>query len=183
MMDPGQASRAACIALSYLALCAACTALDAERPLVLGVGPSVLPNLGVSASAAVGVGEIRSASLWLETELTQQCLDDSDVTNDPHAAAGDWTQLRLGGKLAIASTESRDWTVRAGFVLAEARGKPNIVQDAGDYYGSYLGLGFESALSEHVSAGPELALLTTVRDGGSHLHFVPQLTWRILFRW
>ncbi len=147
------------------------------------MGPSVLPSLGVSGSAAFEVGELRAGSLWVETELTQQCLDDSDVTDDAHPAAGDWTQLRVGGKLALPSTERRDWTVRAGLVWAEARGEPNVVDRAGDYYGAYLGLGFETALGEHVRAGPELALLSLVEDGGSHVHLVPQLTWRILLGW
>jgi hypothetical protein len=167
----------------------ACASGGNAPPVLVGVGPSILPNFGVSASAALRLREGRSdgetfggrVALWSEVEFTQQCYDDTDFTGGARDAAGDWTQLRAGVKFALPSDERRDWTLRTGLVWFEARGEPNIVNQPGNYLGGYLGLGFETALTEHLSAGPELAMLAAFRDGGDDFDLVPQITWRLLW--
>lgn len=174
----------------FLALVAACATPSGSAPAEAGAGPyrfgggpSVLPNLGVTASAAVLLRERESHDLWGELQVTQQCLDDTDLTGGRRDAAGDWTQLQVGVKYELPLDQRRDWTVRTGLVWFEARGEPNIVNDAGDYYGAYLGVGFETAFSEHFSAGPQLAGLFTFEEGGSGFDLVPQLTWHFLWRY
>ncbi len=152
------------------------------RPVLVGFGPTVLPDLGLSASAAVQVEEHRWATTWFEAQLTRQFLDDSDLADDGNPPAGDWTQFRAGLLFTIPSTERRSWTARTGAVWFEARGRPNIVDEPGHHFGAYFALGFETRFGERWSMGPELALMPAVHEGGGGLELVPQATWRILWR-
>ncbi len=100
-------------ALGYL-LGVGCSSPGPVRPVLVGFGPTVLPDLGLSASAAVQVEEHRWATTWFEAQLTRQFLDDSDLADDGNPPAGDWTQFRAGLLFTIPSTERRSWTARTG---------------------------------------------------------------------
>ncbi|MEW6072257.1 MAG: hypothetical protein AB1726_06615 [Planctomycetota bacterium] len=183
-MHPRGQARAAALAaafLPHLLLTAACAA--GRPPVAVGGGPSALPNLGLAAAAAVRLREGPRASAWIEAEVTQQCLDDADLTGKDYPAAGDWTQARAGLKLAFPAAAPREWTVRTGLVWLEARGRPNLVDDPGSYAGLYLDLGFETRLGEHLRAGPSLAVMGVAAERGGGRELVPQVAWRLLWTW
>ena len=163
-----------------LVLSVGCLNGTGSRPVLVGGGPSALPNLGLSAHASVSVHEGRRIDTWLEVEVTRQFLDDSDFADDGNPSAGDWDQLRVGGRYDLAAGEDRWWMARTGLTWFHARGKPNIVDQSGHYLGLYLELGFETAVTKSIRVGPGLAVLG-VWDEDDGRELVPQLTWRILW--
>lgn len=154
-----------------LLVCAGCTSLD------LGLAPSVLPNLGLAASAAVPA---RSGSPWLlETRFTYQFLDDKTFADNGFPEAGGWTQLDLGLLRFSAPTDERVWSLRFGLLGFRARGEPNLVEESGDYLGGYVGVGFFRLFGSGLAFGPELTLVAA--SGADPLVLFPQLTWGV--RW
>ena len=143
----------------------------------LGLAPSFLPNLGLAASAALPVGE---SSPWrLEARFTDQFLDDKSLADDGNPEAGNWTQLDLGLMCLSSSVDERAWSLRLGVVGFEARGDPNLVEEAGDYLGGYLGIGRFWSFGRGFAFGPELTLVAA--SGPDPFVLFPQLTWG--FRW
>lgn len=164
-------------------LCACSTLAKGERDISVNVGPSILPNIGVTT----GVGQIfmrneeRDVSYTFEIQATFQPWDDEDIHDDGFPGAGNFTQFQLGVKRAWPMAEKRHWTSRAGAVWFRAEGEPNIVQLPGDYVGVYIGFGFERRLGEHLTLGPDLSLLVVTLEQSHDVDFVPQLAYR--FTW
>jgi hypothetical protein len=143
----------------------------------VGLAPSFLPNLGLAGSLAV---PLREASEWrLEARFTDQFLDDKAFADDGNPAAGNWTQLDLGLQRLWAWEDGRAWSVRLGLVGFEARGEPNLADEAGDYFGAYLGVGRFARLGRGLAFGPELTLVAAT--GPDPRVVIPQLTWGL--RW
>lgn len=151
------------------------------NPWLVGVSPSLLPNFGLSATVAREVGIWHGGGLALETEFTDQFLDDKAFTKSTDPAAGDWTQAKLGLRWAKPYDVDRWLTLRTGGVWFRARGRPNIVENAGDYYGAFIEFGFEARLSEHWIVGPSLATMVVLDEDNHDMHVVPMITWRILY--
>ena len=142
----------------------------------LGLAPSFLPNLGVAASVAVPV----HPAWQIEARFTDQFVDDKTFADNGLPEAGNWTQLDLG--LLYTTTfdeDGRAWSARAGVVGFEARGDPNLVDEAGDYRGVYLGVGRFTLLGAELAFGPELTLVAA--SGPDPRVLFPQLTWGL--RW
>jgi hypothetical protein len=139
----------------------------------LGLAPSFLPNLGLAASVAVPLGE---ASSWrLEARFTDQFVDDKAFADDGNPEAGNWTQLDLGLLHLARDAGGRAWSVRVGLVGFEARGEPNLVDEAGDYLGGYCGVGRFWHFGRGFAFGPELTLVAA--SGPDPFVLFPQLTW------
>lgn len=150
-------------------------------PWLLGVSPSFLPNLGLTATVAREVGTWRGGGLALEAEFTQQFLDDTSFTDSDNPEAGDWSQAKLGARWAKPFDRGRWITVRTGAVWFNARGDPNIINDPGDYLGLFVELGLEARVSKNIIAGPAIATMLAYDGKDREEHVVPQVTWRILF--
>ena len=155
---------------------------DPWRGVDAGLGFSALPNAGLAGSVAKRVRRDATKDWFAQLELTQQFFDYSDVTGDGNPAAGDWTQVQAGLKLLYGPDEKRHWIARFGAVWFEARGEPNIVNHPGEYWGAYVGVGFETRITEHLLIGPELTVMPAYDFDGHHVAIVPQLTWRLLWR-
>src|SRR5688572_29160766 len=156
---------------------AALGAAGACRAPELALAPSFLPNLGLAGSVAVPV---RADGPWrLEARFTDQFLDDKTFADDGNPEAGDWTQLDLGCLRVSAREGKRAWSTRFGLVGFEARGEPNLVEEPGDYWGAYLGVGRFAWFGRELAIGPELTLLAAT--GPDPFVLVPQLTWGL--RW
>lgn len=158
---------------------AGCSAPEGGRAPRVGLAGSVLPNAGLEAQGSVLLQRRPRVDWRLEASVTQQFYDDSDIVDDGNPEAGDFTQVGLSLRALTAAHERRHWTLRAGPVWFRARGRPNLVDEAGDYLGLRVGVGFETDLSERWSMGPELALITAYGEGKWEL--VPQLTWGVRF--
>lgn len=143
---------------------------------------SFLPNVGggLAGGRVLGVGD--GSSFAAEIDAIWQFIDDEAFIDDGHPAAGDWYQVRGGVKSSKAMRGGRRRTLRLGAVWFRANGVPNLVQEPGDYWGTYGSLGFESRLSAQHAVGPELALMLVVGGDEPSLRIVPQVLWRAT-RW
>ncbi|MSR62341.1 MAG: hypothetical protein EXS08_07850 [Planctomycetes bacterium] len=147
------------------------------HPLNLGLAPSLLPNVGVAASAAV---PLRAGSAWqVEARGTYQFIDDKSIADNGLPEAGDWTQLDLGLLHLALPQEGSAWSTRFGVVGFTARGEPNLVEESGDYLGLYCGVGRFTTFGRGFSFGPELTLVAA--SGNDPRVLIPQLTWGL--RW
>jgi hypothetical protein len=143
----------------------------------LALAPSLMPNLGVAAAVAQPLSPARG---WhLEARFTYQFVDDKAFADNGLPEAGDWTQLDLGMLYQSPWADGRSWSTRFGLVGFEARGEPNLVGEAGDYGGVYLGLGRFALFGEALAIGPELTLVAA--SGPDPKVLIPQLTWGL--RW
>lgn len=147
-----------------------------SHPPTLGLAPSLLPNLGLAASLSA---PLRTGSAWeLEARFTDQFVDDKDFADNGFPEAGNWTQLDLG-LLRLAWEDGRAWSTRFGLVGFQARGEPNLVDEAGDYLGLYFGVGRFTRFGAGLVFGPELTLIAA--SGEDPRVLIPQLTWGL--RW
>lgn len=159
---------------------AACQAPEGGRDPRLGLAASILPNVGLEAQGSV-LWKRRPEVDWrIEASVAQQFLDDEDFVTDGNPAAGDLTQVGLSLRAVTAAKDRRHWTLRTGLVWIRARGAPNIIEEAGDYVGLRIGLGFETDLTPRWSIGPEIALIPAWGEGEFEL--VPQFTWGVRWR-
>ena len=146
-----------------LAVLAACRASDAQTGpasfLDLGLAASVLPNLGLAATASAPVRRTESVEWRVEARFTDQFVDDKSFSDNGMPEAGNWTQLELGVRAVFTPEEKSSWSVRFGAVGFEARGEPNIVDLPGDYAGAYVGVGRETRFAPNVSIGPEIVVI------------------------
>jgi hypothetical protein len=155
----------------------ACASSESAGPASVALAPSLMPNLGVAASVATPV---RGLGPWqLEARFTYQFLDDKAFADNDFPEAGDWTQLDLGVLRLYAPDAERTWTARLGLVGFEARGQPNLAEEAGDYWGGYAGIGRFTHFGRGFWFGPELTLVAAT--GPDPLVLIPQITWGV--RW
>lgn len=150
-------------------------------PWLLGISPSFLPNLGLAATVAREVGVWRDGGLAVEAEFTEQFIDDTSFTDSQNPEAGNWTQAKLGMRWAKPYDIGRWFTLRSGGVWFRARGRPNIINDAGDYYGVFVELGLEVRLGKHLIAGPGISTMFVLDEEDHQEHVVPMVTWRFLY--
>lgn len=154
-----------------------------EKPnFYAGGGLSLFPNIGASIHAGYVVKRFSKFELAAEAEGIWQFLDDETFADDENDAAGNWYQLKLGGLARFAPEARRHLTTRAGFTWFQANGVPNMVEKPGDYYGGYVGVGFETDLTPNLTIGPEFTLLVTKGPDTWNDGVVPQLGWKLTWR-
>lgn len=137
-----------------------------------------LPNVGFGLRAG-RVFHRSSRILWsAEVGGVLQPIDDKAFIDDEGEAAGDWYQVQAGLKAQFAPTSRRHLTIRAGGIWFRATGEPNIVNEAGDYFGLYGGIGYEADITSSLTVGPELSLLLGTQTGEFNARPIPQLSWR-----
>lgn len=167
-----------------LALAGGCATPEALRAgeVYAGVSASALPNFGLALEAGQVLARTPTTVYSFEVEATSQFFDDKTFSDNGDPEAGDWFQFQGGFKARIAHQEDRAWTVGWGGVWFRADGRPNIVNEEGDYLGGYGSLGFERRISEHWSMGPELTMMLVSREkSGFELDVVPQLNWHLVW--
>ncbi len=173
-----RAARRAVSAAVFTVAALGCRAPE-ERRADLGLAVSFLPNLGLAGSASAALRTTQTWEWRAEARFSDQFLDDKTFADNGLPEAGDWTQLELGLRARRASEEGRHWVVRFGALGFEARGETNLVDEAGDYLGLYLGAGLETDIGRGFSIGPEFNLIAA--SGPDEFALVPQITWGL--RW
>ena len=152
------------------------------RKAFFGAGLSALPQVGAAVEAGWRVAARESYDLFVELEGTVQFLDDTDFNDDGLGGPGTFSQARLGLKHTFSPGHKRHLTVRYGAVWFRARGGVTILDLPGDYIGAYLGLGFETDLSERWTMGPEIRILLVEGTDSQGFDVVPQFGWHLIFR-
>lgn len=145
-----------------------------------GLSGSFLPNLG--ASFTIGGIYLRTESTkWAwEIEATYQPFDDEIFADDGNPKAGDWWQIQAGVKLASAPHTRRHLTGRWGGVWCWSGKDPNIVEEKGNYFGAYAGIGYEADLTPCFTTGPELSVMLMWHEKGDFV-VVPQFNWHFIW--
>lgn len=163
------------LATLTLGAAAGCNAPEEGHAPELAIAASLLPNLGLAGSLSVPV----APNAWqLEARFTDQFVDDKSFADDGNPEAGNWTQLDLGLLRFSPWEEERSWSLRFGVTGFEARGEPNLADEAGDYIGAYCGVGRFRRFG-NIAIGPELTLI--LATGPDPQVIIPQLTWGL--RW
>jgi len=145
----------------------------------VGLAGSLLPNVGLQVFGGRVIGGSRAAPTSLEAGLTWQFLDDEAFADDGNPEAGDWVQADVGLRFTRSIACARRSVLRVGASYVHAEGEPNILQFPGDYFGGYVGVGFETDLNGSVTIGPDLTVHVRTKDGSFTHGIVPQLTWRL----
>jgi len=158
-----------------LLLGGSCRSAPSENRPAIGLMPSALPNIGLAVEGSLPFRKLGSFDTSVSARYTHQWLDDSDLADDGNVAAGDWSQLDVGLLGFHDLGGGRRATLRLAAVWMRARGEPNIIDDAGDYYGAGLGVGLRTRLSRDWSFGPELSIFFGRGDG--QWVKTPQLVW------
>ncbi|MDJ0523368.1 MAG: hypothetical protein QNJ90_14955 [Planctomycetota bacterium] len=140
---------------------------------------SFLPNVGAGLGGGMVISRTPQVQTSLEILGTWQFLDDEDFVDDGNPAAGDWYQIRAGAKWSFAPKSRRHLTLRAGAMWLQANGEPNILNDPGDWFGIYGGIGFETDVTPCLTVGPELSLFLVTREEEFSVEPVPQLNWHV----
>lgn len=152
------------------------------RNKYVGFSGSLLPNVGIGIGGGFIVKRAPGVQYAVELQGTYQFLDDEDFADDGNPAAGDWYQIRAGMKIISTPKFRRHLTGRFGAVWLRAEGEPNILQDPGDYWGIYGGIGFETDLTPQISVGPELQVMLVTRDDEFDVETpIPQLNWHLIY--
>ena len=152
------------------------------RDAYVSAGLSALPQVGASVGAGWRAATPESYDLYVEAEGAVQFLDDTDFNDDGFGGSGTFTQASLGLKHALSPGHKRHVTVRYGVVWFRAPTTPTILDAPGDYVGCYVGLGFETELSERWTMGPEIRVLAVYGTGSQGFDVVPQFVWRLIFK-
>ena len=168
---------ARCLTGAVLLACAACASPLGGEDLELAVGPSVLPGVGASATVSQRIANPGDARLDFEVDYAHQELDEEGPTGKD-----DWDRVRAGLKLLWPAEADWRWTARFGGVWARALGDPEFLDSRGDYGGVYLGAGFEFPLGKALATGPELSVSALDSEGSGDFGWVPEITWRLIWR-
>jgi hypothetical protein len=151
-----------------------------ERGWYAGGAFSAIPGVGLAAGGGKVLGGAGTYDWAAEAQIVRHFLDDKDLADDENADHGRMTAVRAGFKHTFAPGSKRHLTVRYGFQFYRATGVPGIVEDPGDYYGFYAGVGFETDLDEHWTMGPEISLAVMEGEGPLQTEVVPTFFWHLL---
>jgi len=142
---------------------------------------AALPQLGVSAGGGAVLEHTEKGLFAVEGAGTYQFLSDDDLASDGRGTAGSFTQAHLGLKHSFLYQPRRHVTLRYGAMWFRMTGAPLIVEEPGDYYGLYVGLGFETDLSDHWTMGPEIRGAAVDRNGSGGRDFLAEFFWHVIF--
>ena len=123
----------------------------------------------------LGGGDLRA-----EVHVAQQPFDDKDVSDDGNRPAGDYTQAGAGLRYVVWPEARSSWEIALAAVWFEARGAPNLIDEAEQYLGLRAGLGWRVRVSDRLDLGPELSVLFGESDADTVLF--PQFTWGLRWR-
>lgn len=165
---------------ALLLLLAACQTRVADYPRdwYAGGSFSAIPAVGLALEGGKVIARPEKFDLSAEAQAVWQFLDDKDLADDGHADHGEMFAVRAGLKHATSPGHKRHFTLRYGFEYYHATGDPGIVDRAGDYYGAYVGFGFETELAPHWTMGPELSAVVL---GGEGTAVVPTFFWHLVY--
>jgi hypothetical protein len=169
--------------LLSLVLLAACRSRVAGHPRdwYAGASFSAIPGVGLAAGGGKVLARPEMFDWSGEAQFVWHFLDDKDFADDGFSDHGRMTALRAGFKHTTSPGHKRHATCRYGFQYYRATGQPGIVDETGDYYGAYLGLGFETELGAHWTMGPEISVAFMDGAGDRSTEVVPTFFWHLIY--
>ncbi|MFI5402524.1 MAG: hypothetical protein ACHQ1G_06270 [Planctomycetota bacterium] len=169
------------LALLATLLFAACQSRVAGYPRDWYAGGSfaAIPGVGLAVEGGKVLARPEQFDWSGEAQFVWQFLDDKDLADDNRADHGEMLAARAGFKHSTNPGHKRHLTLRYGFEFYRATGDPGIVEQAGDYYGGYVGFGFETELSRHWTMGPELSV--AFLEGEGSFEVVPGFFWHLAY--
>lgn len=178
------------LAFSLCLLAAACRSplqpegadADAERRAYVGAGLSALPQVGVGVVGGWRVSARESQEIYLEAEGVAQFLNDADFNNDGFGGPGTYYQVGFGLMHSFTPKSRRHLTLRYGAAWLHTTSGQTILDQPGTYLGGYLGIGFDTDLSERWSMGPEVRVLGVWGTASQGFEILPQFAWRFVFK-
>lgn len=164
-------------------LLAACRSRVAGPPRdwYAGGSFSAVPGVGLAVEGGKVFAREDKYDWSAEGQVFRHFWDDKDLADDNFADHGRVTAVRAGLKHTMSPGHKRHLTCRYGFQFYRATGEPGIIEKAGDYYGGYFGIGFETDLSRHWTMGPELSVAFMQGEGGRQFEVVPTFFWHLSY--
>jgi hypothetical protein len=139
---------------------------------------SAIPGVGLALEGGKVLARPEKHDWAAEAQLVRHFWDDSDLADDELGDEGRMTAVRAGFKHSTSPGHRRHVTFRYGFEFYRATGDPGIVDEPGDYYGAYFGVGFETELSRRWTMGPELSVAFL---DGPQFEVVPTFFWHLAY--
>jgi hypothetical protein len=140
------------------------------------VGVLGLPSIGGSLTG--GQYFTKSCEKWdfaFELRGAAQGGDDS-ATQD-----GGFYQVQMGVKQVGSPGHDAHLFFRYGLTWFRANGDPEFIDDPGDYFGAYGGVGYEWRIGERWWIGPEATVNFVDGEGGLGAEFLPQVGLNLFF--
>ena len=151
------------------------------RDWYAGASFSAVPGVGLAVEGGKIIHRAEKHDWSAEGQIIRHFLDDKDFADDGFADHGRMTAVRVGLKHRTSPGHKRGLTFRYGFQFYRATGEPGIVDVAGDYYGFYAGLGFETELSRRWTMGPEFSVAILEGEGSISTEVVPTFFWHLIY--
>ncbi|MCK6459809.1 MAG: porin family protein [Planctomycetes bacterium] len=147
-----------------------------ESDLYGGVGVVGVPSVGGQVTA--GQWFAKSSDKYdfaFELRAVVEAGDDS-ATQD-----GGFYQVQMGVKQVLSPGHDNHLFFRYGLQWFRANGDPAMIDDPGDYFGAYGGVGYEWRLGERWWIGPEATLTLADGEGNLGTEFLPQVGLNLFF--
>jgi len=169
---------AASLILVLLLACVGCRSRVAGYPrdVYAGGAFTAIPGIGLAAGGGKVIRQTDKYDWAVEGQFVRHFLDDTDLADDG-TEPGRMSAARVGLKQVASPGSKQHATFRYGFQFYRATGNPGIVDQAGDYYGAYASIGFETDLSRDWSLGPEISVAVL---GGEAFEIVPTFFWNLI---
>jgi hypothetical protein len=149
---------------------------ERESDVYGGAGVLGLPSIG---------GQL-TAGQWFSKSLEKHDFAfelRGGVQGAPDSATqdGGFYQIQMGVKQATSPGHDRRLFFRYGLTWFRANGDPAMIDDPGDYFGLYGGVGYEWRLGERWWIGPEASVTFADGEGALGSEFLPQLGLNVVF--
>jgi hypothetical protein len=143
---------------------------ERESEVYGGIGIVGLPSVGGQLTG----GQYFSKScekydFAFELRAAVEGGDDS-ATQD-----GGFYQVQMGVKQILSPGHAEHLFFRYGLTWFRANGDPEIIDEPGDYFGAYGGVGYEWRLGKRWWIGPEALVNVAEGEGGLGGAFLPQI--------
>jgi hypothetical protein len=146
---------------------------------------AVLPGIGAGLEFGVQVGASRCANTYLDFSLQYQDLYEEFIEEDQ---TGKFTNARVGLKWEFNPCGCHHPTLRVGGTWFFASGNPDVIDVSdiavrnGDWFGVYLGLGWEWEINRRLSTGPEASVIFAWDSATGTTGIVPTFMWHFNVR-
>lgn len=146
------------------------------------VGGIVLAGPGFGGGAEFGQVFARSPAVTWSFEGAAAWADLSATPfGGNEDQGGSWGQIRGGVKASFNPCGRGHPTARAGLLWFRATQDAEFIDGPGDYFGGYLGLGYEWDVTRWFTTGPEVTVLLAAQEKSVSIVAVPQIQWHFIF--
>jgi hypothetical protein len=140
----------------------------------VGAAATLAPGVGPGFTAGMVIQRTRVATISFEGMAALQ--DGGDFLG--FEGQGNWGQLRGGFKGTFQPCCNSHLTARAGLCWLRSTAPTDVLDNPGDHFGAYLGLGYEWDISRRLTTGPEVSLMAVTSENTDFSpQAVPQFHW------